>query len=97
MIEPIKKLSYNIERIGVDMLMYPKCKYIYKFDSSQWLESIDDYSYFNIDHDDIKQRVIDQLVMEFRHSLNNVIFGDPAGKDYVNAIKKEKLKKILHK
>ena len=91
MIEPIKKLSHNIERTGVDMLMYPKCKYTYKFNSSHWLDDIDDYSNskFNISSDDIKQTIIDQLVMEFRHSLNSVVFGDPAGKDYVNAIKNE--------
>jgi hypothetical protein len=97
MIESKKELSYNIERIKVDMMIPTRCHYVYKFNHNQWLESIDNYEYFGIDHDRIKQIVIDDLVMEFRHSLNNVVFGDPAGKDYINGIKKEKLRKILHK
>lgn len=96
MIEPVKKLSHNIERIGVDMMWPPKCKYIYKFDSHQWLESIDNYSSLGIDQDSIKQIFIDNLVMEFRHSLNSIVFGDPAGKEFVHSIRKEKIKKILH-
>ena len=97
MIESSKKLSRNIERVDINMMYPPKCKYIYKFDSYQWLESVDDYSCLGIDHDSVKQILIDGIVMEFRHALNTVMFGDPAGKEFVYAIRKEKLKKILHK
>jgi len=61
-----------------------RCHYVYKFNTSQFLESIDNYKFTDINHDDIKQMVIDDLVNEFRLALNNVVFGDPAGKDYVN-------------
>lgn len=83
------KLSYNIERIDVDMKIPTRCHYIYKFTSNQWLDSIDDFTYFNMDQDKIKQSLIDNLVSEFRISLNNVIFGDPSGKEYVEYMKNE--------
>ena len=58
------------------------CRYIYEFNNSQFLESIDEqpWKYFGIDHDSIKQIVIHNLVEEFRISLNQVVYGDPAGK-----------------
>jgi len=73
-----KKLSYNIERTGAEMEIPTRCHYVYKFTNTQWLESIDEYP--GIDPDSIKRVVIEQLVMEFKHALNNVVFGDPAGK-----------------
>jgi len=82
-----KKLSYNIERVDVEGF---RCRYVYKFSTNQWLESIDNMDYFGIDHDTIKQNVIDDLVNEFRLSLNNVIFGDPAGKEYIDTLKNNK-------
>ena len=73
-----KKLSHTIER--TDSRDF-RCYYVYKFSTSQWLESIDDPEYFGISHNDMKEAVIEQLVSEFRISLNNVIFGDPAGRE----------------
>ena len=81
-IEPIKKLSYNIER--TDLRGF-NCHYIYKFNTPQWLESVDNPEYFGIDHNDMKQCVIDALVSGFRTALNNVVFGDPAGREYVES------------
>lgn len=78
-----KELNYNI--IRTDWEPYPgnivsNCRYVYKFQTSQFLEAIDDYSFFGIGHDSMKQHVIDTLVFEFRISLNTIVFGDPAGK-----------------
>lgn len=73
-------LSYNIDRTEIDNFT---CYYTYKFSTNIWLENIDNYEYFRIKHNDVKQRIIDQLVNEFRISLNNVVFGDPAGKEYI--------------
>lgn len=75
-----KKLSYNIERTDVQGFT---CYYNYKFSTPQWLESVDNSEYFGISHNDMKQKVIENLVSEFRMALNNVVFGDPAGRDYV--------------
>lgn len=75
-----KKLSYNIERVKVEEF---RCIYNYKFSTNQWLESIDNMEYFGISHNDLKEKVIEQLVNEFRISLNNVVFGDPTGIFYV--------------
>lgn len=68
-----KKLSWNIERTEVQGF---NCKYSYKFSTNQWLERIDNLEYFDISHNDIKEKVIENLVDEFRISLNNVIFGE---------------------
>lgn len=81
--EEKKKLSYNIERVKVDGFI---CTYNYKFSTAQWLESVDNPEYFGISQNDFKEKVIDQLVNEFRISLNNVIFGDPAGRNYVESL-----------
>jgi len=77
---PVKKLSFNIERVKVDMEIPTRCHYLYKFTTNQWLESIDSFRVFGIDDDYIKEVLVDHLVMEFKHALNNVVFGDPAGK-----------------
>lgn len=80
-----KKLSYNIERnYSRDF----RCYYVYKFSTSHWLESVDDPEYFGISHNEMKEAVIEQLVSEFRVSLNNVIFGDPAGREHLENSKK---------
>ncbi len=75
-LESKKKLAYNLKRTDVDL--HSRCHYQYDFTHRQWLESIDSYSYFGLDDDDIKQTVIDGLVTEFRLALNNVVFVDPA-------------------
>ena len=90
-IEIKKQLSYNIERVDVDMTVPTRCHYVYKFNHNQWLESIDNFEFFGISHDSIKEKVIDGLVMEFRLALNNVVFGDSAGKEYVNLIKQREI------
>lgn len=85
-----KKLSWCITREGSK---YPfRNDYTYKFSTSQFLEQIDDLSGMSsYTHNEIKQIVIDQLTDEFRKALNQVIFGDPAGKVYIEEIEKERL------
>lgn len=78
--EEKKKLSYNIERFKVEEF---RCICNYKFSTNQWLESVDNMEYFGISHNDFKEKVIEQLVNEFRISLNNVVFGDLTGRFYV--------------
>jgi len=85
-IEIKKKLSFNIERTDLKEFI---CHYQYKFSTNHWLESIDNYEYFGIEHNEFKQNVVDLLVDEFRIALNNVVFGDPAGKEYIESIKNE--------
>lgn len=99
MLEEKKKLSWNIERTNVDMDVPTRCHYVYKFTITQWLESIDDYSPIGIDHDVVKQIVIDNLVDEFRFSLNNIVYGNPAldRKYKIQNIKKKMKNKILQK
>jgi hypothetical protein len=84
-----KKLSWNIERTDVQGF---NCKYNYKFSTPQWLESVDNPEYFGISHNDMKEKVIENLVSEFRIALNNVIFGDPAGREYVEHLENSKQK-----
>lgn len=67
----ISKLSWNIERTDVIGFIN---HYNYKFTSSQWLEKIDNPEYFGISHDSLKQKVINQLVDEFRMSLNKIVY-----------------------
>lgn len=99
-LEQIKKLSPNIERIGRSHLTWSN-KYVYKFETRQYLESIDDLSSMtSYTYNEIKQMRIDSLVDRFRIELNQVIFGDPAGKDYAEElmlIKKEEVKEFLEK
>ena len=85
-----KKLSYNITREGAK---YPfRNDYSYKFSTGQFLEQIDDLSDMSsYTYNEIKQISIDSLVEEFRISLNNVVFGDPAGKEYVEYLKTKKM------
>ena len=85
-----KKLSYNIERIKVEGF---KCFYKYEFSTNQWLEFIDNFEGFGIDNNSIKEIAIENLVSEFKIALNNVIYGDPAGKEYVEYLENEKLNK----
>ena len=90
-----KKLSYNITREGAK---YPfRNDYSYKFSTGQFLEQIDDLSDMSsYTYNEIKQISIDSLVEEFRISLNNVVFGDPAGKEYVEYLKTKNIKNQLH-
>ena len=78
MIEEKKQLSFNIKRTEVKGF---KCYYQYEFSTNQWLESID--KIFDLNENDIKEKVIDSLVNEFKIALNNVVFGDPAGRFYI--------------
>lgn len=84
-----KKLSYNITREGSK---YPfRNDYSYKFSTNQFLEQIDDLSDMSsYTYNEIKQIAIDLLVEEFRIALNNVVFGDPAGKEYVEHLNQNK-------
>ena len=80
-----KKLSWRITREGSK---YPfRNDYTYKFSTHQFLEQIDDLSSMSsYTYDEIKQITIDQLTNEFRIALNSVVFGDPAGKDYIEEL-----------
>lgn len=79
-----KKLSWCITREGSSPYSSFKNNYIYKFSTPQFLEQIDDLSSMSsYTYNEIKQIVIDQLTNEFRIALNSVVFGDPAGKDYI--------------
>ena len=82
-----KKLSWCITREGSK---YPfKNDYTYKFSTSQFLEQIDDLSSMSsCTYNEIKQMAIDQLSNEFKIALNSVVFGDPAGKDYIEELEK---------
>ena len=84
-----KKLSYNITREGSK---YPFINdYTYKFSNGQFLEQIDDLSDMSsYTYNEIKQIAVDSLVEEFRISLNSVVFGDPAGKEYVESLNQNK-------
>jgi hypothetical protein len=84
--EEKKKLSYSIERVKVEGF---RCTYNYKFSTAQWLESVDNPEYFGISQNDFKEKVIDQLVNDFRISLNGAVFGDPAGRNYVESLNKK--------
>lgn len=87
-IEQETRLSYNIER-GKHNTMGWSNNYVYKFNCSQYLESIDDLSGMSsYTYNEIKQICVDGLVQNFRLALNNVVFGDPAGKDYIEGIEK---------
>ncbi len=35
----------------------------------------------------MKEIVVDQLTHEFKCALNSIVFGDPAGKEYVELLK----------
>jgi hypothetical protein len=41
-------------------------------------------------YNEIKQIAVDSLVEEFRMALNNVVFGDPAGREYVEQLNQNK-------
>ena len=85
-----KKLSWCITREGSK---YPfKNDYTYKFSTHQFLEQIDDLSDMTstYSYNDIKEMAIDQLVESFRISLNQVVFGDPAGREYVEQLNQNK-------
>ena len=85
-----KQLSYCITREGSK---YPfRNDYTYKFSTHQFLEEIDDLSGMTstYSYNDIKEIAIDSLVEEFRISLNTVVFGDPAGRAYVEHLNQNK-------
>jgi len=84
------KLSRDIERQGFSYASTNSFDYVYKFRCSQLLEAIGNFEYFNIDYNDTKETVINSLVDEFRWSLNTVIFGDPAGRGYIEMLEQQK-------
>jgi len=77
-----KKLSHCIERTKIED--FGRCFYSYNFLTNQWLEDIDDFSGLSsYTHNEFKEIVIEQLAEEFKIALNSIIFGDPAGRPYV--------------
>ena len=77
-----KKLSWRITREGSKQPF--KNNYTFKFTTSQFLEEVDDFSSItSFSHNDFKEMLIDALVEDFRISLNSVVFGEPAGREYV--------------
>jgi hypothetical protein len=84
-----KKLSFCITREGSTIPF--KNDYTYKFKSPQFLEEIDDPSGISsYSYNEYKEMVIDDLAHEFRLSLNQIVFGDPAGKEYVEYMNQKK-------
>jgi len=47
-----KKLSHRIERTGLRGFT---CDYQYKFSTNQWLETVDNWEYFGIQHNEVKR------------------------------------------
>ena len=62
---------------------------IHTFKRSSFAKKLDDLAVCT-DSNDIKEIVIDSLVEEFRISLNSVVFGDPAGREYVESLNQNK-------
>ena len=91
-----KKLSWCITReghVGDTSFSY---NYTYKFSTTQFLEQIDDLSDMSsYSYNEIKQICIDQLTHEFKIALNSVVFGDAAGKDYVESLEHKKSEEIF--
>ena len=86
-----KKLSYNLERVCYvpEPYHFPKFKYKYEFHSQYFLEDIPIKEFFGKNQNDIKDLIIENLITEFRCSLNNVMYGDPAGRAYIEALEEE--------
>ena len=78
-----KRLSSNIRRepdtIGSEFRLI----HTYRFTCPQYLEAVDNFEDFGIPHNEVKERLVEQLVEGFRHELNLVVFGDPAGRSWV--------------
>lgn len=91
-----KKLSYNLERVCYvpEPYHFPKFKYKYEFHSQYFLEDIPIKEFFGKNQNDIKDLIIENLITEFRCSLNNVMYGDPAGRVYIEAIEEENKNKF---
>ena len=88
-LEPVKELSSSIKRTGY-VGLWPQLKYNYEFLTPQYLEHLDDWSYFGISHESIKEKVIESLVHDFRISLQSIVYGDPAGLPYLEMIREMK-------
>lgn len=71
----LERVGGNIKRQINPKVVGWNLRYVYEFQTPQYLENIDDYSRFGIDHDSMKQDVVDALVDEFRMELNRVVFG----------------------
>ncbi len=81
-----KKLSHCITREGSK---HPfRNDYTYKFSCIQFLEEIDNFEGFgSMTYNEMKEIVVNQLTHEFKCALNSIVFGDPAGKEYVELLK----------
>ena len=91
-----KKLSWCITREGHVGDTPFRYNYTYKFSAPQFLEQIDDLSSMSsYSYNEIKQIHIDQLTHEFKSALNSVVFGDAAGKDYVESLEHKKSEEIF--
>ncbi len=91
-----KKLSYNLERVCYvpEPHQFPKFKYKYDFHSQYFLEDIPIMEFLGKNQNDIKDLIIENLITEFRCSLNNVMYGDPSGRVYIEAIEEENKNKF---
>ena len=88
-----KKLSWCTTREGQVEDTPFRYNYTYKFSAPQFLEQIDDLS--SMSSNEIKQIYIDQLTHEFKSALNSFVFGDAAGKDYVESLEHKKSEEIF--
>lgn len=86
MLYSIKKINIQIgcvmnklELVKEDFSRIPaRWRYKYEFDSSQLLSDVDEqpFKYFGIEHDSVKEVLVDILVSEFKMQLNKEIFGE---------------------
>lgn len=91
-----KKLSHSIERIGVEdtPLSLMRFNYVYNFTSQHILEDTSITHLMGKDIYEVKEIIVEHLTHEFKCALNSVVFGDPSGKAYFDALKLEHLEKF---
>lgn len=58
------------------------------------MESVDNYSILGIPHNETKENLINILVSDFKVALNNIVFGDPAGRAYAERAEENKKRKL---
>lgn len=90
--EKIKKLSHNIDHIpNYDL---ERQNYLYKFKCLHFLDNVDDISSMSsMSYNDFKELIIEQLATEFKHELNDIMFGHPTGRLYMEDIEYDKYDK----
>lgn len=91
-LEKPKQLSLRIFKEGEKsdcFSIFTDHIYSYKFRSKHDLEKLENLYTGSYSNKDFKELIIDHLLMEFKHDLNAVIFGDPAGRGYAEALEEK--------